>query len=194
MATSKAQIFNLALTLLGQMPISDPDSETDKRAILLRQTYDMCRQSLLEEHLWNFACKRAVLAPDTDTPDFDYAYQFTLPSDCLRIAKLYNKPSRYKEEGKKILSDENSISLIYIADITDPTYFPAIFSKLLAYELAINSEYGITLQSTMQQSLIVQKTNLLVKAKMVDAQKDGEKKVISSGTLDAANYPYGVID
>lgn len=194
MATSKVQIFNLALSLLGQMPISDPDSETDKRAIILRQVYDMCRQSLLEEHIWNFACKRAILAPDTDTPDFDYSYQFTLPSDYIRLAKLYDKPVRWKEEGKKLLADDNTINLIYISDVTDPTYFPSIFSKLLAYEIAINAEYGITLQTTMQQSLIIQKTNLLVKAKMIDAQKDGEKKRISSNVEDAANSAYGIIE
>lgn len=176
MATSKAQIFNLALTYLGEQPISNPDSDTDKKAIVLRQAYDMSRQALLEEHLWNFAVKRTTLAPESSAPDFEWDYSFVTPSDCIRIHKFFEGPTEHKEEGKKILCDQNVLNIIYIADITDTTFFPPMFSKILALDMAITAEYGITGQTKMQQSLLVQRQALLIKAKMVDAQKDNIKK------------------
>lgn len=191
MASSKAAIFNMALTLLGQEPISDPDSSDDARAIVLRQTYDICRQALLEEHLWNFALERTVLALDSTSPEFEYTNRFELPANCIRVVKMYDTPEQYKEEGNFVLSDTDSLNLIYVKNITDVTYFPALFTKVLAYDLAISCEYKITNNQNLQNSLIAQRQQALIKAKMVDAQKDQTNKSIKSGTSQARYKPYG---
>ena len=183
MATSKTQIFNLALTYLGEQPISNPDSDTDKRAIVLRQAYDMSRQALIEEHLWNFAIKRIALAPESTSPDFEWSYSFVTPSDCIRIHKFYNETGQYKEEGKNIVSNSNVMKIIYVADITDTTFFPPIFSKILALDIAITAEYGITGQNKQQASLLNQRQRCIIQAKMIDAQKDNINKQNKSNIL-----------
>jgi hypothetical protein len=191
MATSKTQIFNLALTYLGEQPISNPDSDTDKRAIVLRQAYDMSRQALLEEHLWNFAIKRIALAPESTAPEFEWDYSFVTPSDCIRIHKFYDETGQYKEEGKTIVSDSNVMNIVYVADITDTTYFPPIFSKILALDIAITAEYGITGQNKQQASLLTQRQKLIITAKMIDAQKDNIKKKNISLINNARYIPTG---
>lgn len=192
MATNKAQIFNFALTLLGQASISDPDG-SGVNETACRQVYDIVRQSLLEEHLWNFAIRRSTPATNATAPDFEYSYSFDIPSDCLRIHKLYNHTGAYKEEDGKILSDSDTLYLIYIKDVTDVPDFPPLFAKLLAIDVALAVEYRITNQSKMQGSLIQQRQQTLIKAKMVDAQKDGETKQLVANTEIAMSTPYGNI-
>lgn len=192
MATNKAQIFNYALTLLGQQSISDPDG-SGVNETACRQVYDMARQALLEEHLWNFAIRRSTPAPNVTAPDFEYSYSFNTPSDCLRIHKLYNHTGAYKEEDGTILSDSDTIYLIYVKDITNVPDFPPLFAKLLAIDIALSTEYRITNQSKMQASLMAMRQQTLVKAKMIDAQKDGETKKLIASTEIAMNTPYGDI-
>jgi ribosomal protein L24 len=190
MATSKAQIFSYVTTLLGQPSISNPDG-TDEAETACRQVYDISRQSLLEEHSWNFSLRRASLAPNSTAPAFDYLYSFNKPSDCLRILKMYNHRGRHKEEGGKILSDQNTMNLIYVKDITDVVEFPPLFSQLLAVDIAIAVEYRITNQNVMQNKLFTLRTQLLIKAKMIDAQKDNTPKKFKSNTKQAMYTPYG---
>jgi hypothetical protein len=194
MASSKAAIFNMALTLIGQEPISDPDSADDQRAIAMRQVYDICRLALLEEHPWNFAIERATLAPDVTAPEFEFDYQYTLPSNMVRTLKLYDSGTYFREEGSKLLTDSDSVYLVYVKNVTDVVLFPAMFTKVLAYDMAIAAEYKVTNQQNLQSSLLGQRQQALIKAKMVDAQRDNQRKNIKSKTKESRGTPYGDLD
>lgn len=189
---SKATIFNMALNLLGQDPIADPDGSGVPESAL-RQAYDICRKSLLEQHPWNFAIKRVALDKESEAPAMEYTAAFGLPSDCLRIIEVYNPTSSYKEEYGLILSDDSTMKIKYIRDEQDTSRFSALFTELLAYDIAIASEYKITNQQSLQQLLQTKRRELLIKAKMVDAQKDYNTKKLTNKSILAMDYPYGDI-
>ena len=91
MATSISQvdIFNMALTQLGALPVqSTTDNSKNARACL--QVYDFLRLAELRKPpYWNFAIATAQLAVNPTPPLFDRAYSYPLPGDYLMLADSY---------------------------------------------------------------------------------------------------------
>lgn len=190
---SKVEIFNMALTLLKQRPISDPNGDGGAETTL-RQIYDICRRALLEEHPWNFAVKRKALDLETDAPESEYDYAFSKPTNCLRIITVYNPASVWKEEDNNlIVTNDDTMDLIYVEDVTNPTFFSPLFVKTLCLELALLAEFAISGQQQLQQSLMTQRDKTKAVAKMVDGQKDAMTKKYGSNIITSSNRPYGDI-
>lgn len=104
MSQSQIDVCNNALMKIGSASITSLlDNSREARAC--SNAYDARRRAELRKHFWNFAMKRAVLAPDNFTPAFDFAYQFSLPVDCVRV-KFQNDPELdWVIEGRKILTN-----------------------------------------------------------------------------------------
>jgi hypothetical protein len=154
MAQSVTGIANRALQLLGAGSIMNLTDNTPEARECTR-CYDSCRRAELRKQVWNFATARVQLAPDTAAPAFDYAYQFSLPVDCVRII-LVNDPSLdWKEEGRKILTNAIQspfgygavaptatsgaapiLKLTYVYDVQDPTLFDPLFCELVSASMA----------------------------------------------------------
>lgn len=133
--TSKVEIINRALDLLGADIIEDPEQDIENARIMNR-AYDIVRKGLLRRYNWNCAKKRIQLAPDSAVPVFDFNQQFSLPADCLR--PILPKKSDWVVEGKKILTNEGTVlNLIYIRDITDENDMDASLVRVFAGELAV---------------------------------------------------------
>ena len=78
--TSTVDIANFALNSLGANNISTFD-ENSKPARLVNQRYNSVRDNVFRQHPWNCLIRRVELAKESDTPSFDYANQFALPTD-----------------------------------------------------------------------------------------------------------------
>ena len=87
---SQVDICNGALNQLGASTIISL-TEDSKNARILNQRYEMVRDRVFREHPWNCLIKRTKLAQDAATPAYEYSYQYTLPSDCLRVLKTYEQ-------------------------------------------------------------------------------------------------------
>lgn len=153
MAASNVAIANLALTKLGDLRILNLTDNT-KPAREVNAVFDMTRDYLQRRFSWRFCIKRANLAADTTVPLWDWAYQYPLPTDCMRILQVgqwYPTPDlsdlistggqEYVLEGKYILSNQaGPLKLRYLSRVTDPVQFDAAFdmafSAYLAYILA----------------------------------------------------------
>jgi hypothetical protein len=153
MAASNVAIANLALTKLGDLRILNLTDNT-KPAREVNAVFDMTRDYLQRRFSWRFCIKRANLAADTTVPLWDWAYQYPLPTDCMRILQVgqwYPSPDmsdlistggqEYVVEGKYILSNQaGPLKLRYLSRVTDPVQFDAAFdmafSAYLAYILA----------------------------------------------------------
>ena len=85
---SVVDICNSALNLLGASTISSL-TEDSKNARLCNQRYEPIRNRTFRSHAWNFATKRVQLAKDSTAPVVEFANQYTLPSDCLRVLKVH---------------------------------------------------------------------------------------------------------
>ncbi|MHC4605184.1 MAG: hypothetical protein ACYS6W_17855, partial [Planctomycetota bacterium] len=129
---------------LGAKRINDYTDATDTKpgAIQCRLHYEATRDSLLRSHWWRFASARAELSQDTETPDFEWDYQFKLPNDFLAMKSIYedrysNENLRsYALEGKMLLTNEDEMSIRYIKKVTDVTQFDPLFVKVLVLLLA----------------------------------------------------------
>lgn len=134
--TDKAQIFNLALGKIGDVLISDPEEGTEKGEETCRNHYDEIRKTLLEEHDWKFASKRAALALNTTDPVYGYDYSYIKPNDCITIRELSDLTYDWIEEDGNILTDMEDAYVRYTYDCEDTTRFSPSFNQCFATLLA----------------------------------------------------------
>jgi len=167
---SQVEICNRALIRLGADTITSL-TEDSKEGRLANAVYEQVRRDLLRSHPWNFAMKRVVLAALVTDPAFEYTYQYQLPSDCIRVWKLYDSNQTFKVEGGLLLTDESVVNLIYISDETNPELFDSLFVSLMVLKLAKELAFGITGQSSIVQVLEDEFNRLKREAKLFDGQE-----------------------
>lgn len=182
MAVSNIAIANRALTKLGAARIiSFGDNNEQARA--LQSMYEIVRDAELRAYTWNFSIKRAQLAALSEAPAFDWPRQFQLPSDCLRLlwaGDFYPGPNLsdltngldldYEVEGRVIMSRLPApLKIRYVAQITDPTQFDALFVEAFACKLAIELGETLTNSSTNRQEAWQEYQQAIRKALRADA-------------------------
>lgn len=184
---SRTSILNLAAIKLGGKTISSP-TDGSKMAIMGNAIYDQIRDSLLREHPWNFAIKRVALAEDAayDVP-YGYDYAFTLPSDCLRVLEHDADPQNYKIEGRRLLSDNDTETIRYIARIDDENQMDPMFQDIFATRLAAELCTSLTDSSTLKQLLDKEYESLLTRAKFSDTI-EGTADAFSESSWVNARY------
>lgn len=140
---SVVQMCNSALNQLGAASITALTDNT-KNARLCSERYPTVRDAVFRSHPWNCLIKRQTLAQDATAPTWGFAYQFTLPSDCLRLLGLNAYNSDHKVEGRKVLCNESSIKIVYISQITDPNEMDVLVRETISAGLASDIAYAIT--------------------------------------------------
>jgi hypothetical protein len=137
---SVTDICNAALVKLGEKRITDAGFATpeNERERLCNQNYERIRDRELRKNRWNFAIKRATLAPDEDEPVYGYDYAFTVPADMVRLIEIDETRKGYKLEGGKILTDVgDEINIRYVKKVTVVNEMDPIFRDALASALAV---------------------------------------------------------
>lgn len=171
---SKVGIINLALTQIGSARIASITEDTEQ-ARKANAVYDIVRDEVMAAHPWNFAIERTSLALLDDTPEFDYDYQFQLPSDCLRVLGTDTEEDEFEIAGDKILYDDDSINIKYIKKITDTTKYSPGFNIALAARLAAELAYPIADSRTLSEEMFKLYLDKLKIAKSQDAQESGSQ-------------------
>lgn len=180
---SVVDICNESMDLLGAATITSL-TQNSKEARLCNRNFELVRDAVLRAHPWNIAVTRASLAQDSATPAFGFLYQYTLPTNpyCLRVLSFwdstinndvaaYDSNVMYKIEGRKVLSNENSCRIIYLARIEDTEQYDSLLSSAIAHRLAAKTAYAITGSSTVAQSMQALYEQRLREAKSVDAME-----------------------
>lgn len=169
---SEVQIANIALSKLGAQPINAFTDDSNS-ARLANLTFSEIRDTVLRDHPWNCATKRASLAALATAPVWGYARQFQLPTDCLRVLGPEN-PNRepWKVEGRKILTDLAApLNILYIAQVTDPNEFDALFREALSARLAMEWAEPVSGNTTLQAQMAQLYAAKLRDARGVDGQE-----------------------
>ncbi|CAB4136923.1 hypothetical protein UFOVP315_3 [uncultured Caudovirales phage] len=141
---SKTGIANLALIHLGQPTINNIDTPGNSHgASTMALVYDDARQMTLRAGAWRFALRRDRISRDSATPTHSWAYQFTLPTNCMLLHQVGEDSEplevneSYKIEGRKIITDEEGpLAIVYVDDISDVSQFPSDFKFAMAAYLA----------------------------------------------------------
>lgn len=170
---SVVYICSAALLELGARPINSL-TESSEHARLCAGLWPIVRDDVLRSHPWNCAIKRTIVAADSDAPAYDYAYQFTLPSDWLRTLSVgeYGAESDYKAEGRKILCDDATLKLRYVYRNEDPETYDAMLVRAMTLAMSARMAYAVT-QSSSQHQLALQVLDQHMKrCRAVDGQDD----------------------
>ena len=181
MTQTVVDLCNSALQRVGAASIlSLSDNSPEARACTI--AYDSNRRDELRKHKWNFALARVILAPDSTAPVFDYDYQFTLPSDCLRVIRPNTADLDWQVEGRKILTnDSDTLYLRYIYDVTDVTQWDASFYNVCAAALAVDICEKLTQSNTKKQLLQSEYQDAVKVARRMDAFEGGPEDAPEDG-------------
>ena len=150
MATSKTEIANLALLKLGKNPITNIEDTGDHHAAIIRQAWDILRDSELRNHAWLFALKRILLPALAALPAFGYGRAYQLPPDFLRLVSINGEcapydPAAYSpaaymrwviENGKVLTDYPSPVQVRYVARVENTFEWDASFVELFACRLA----------------------------------------------------------
>lgn len=154
--TSETQIANRSLQRLGTSNRILGLTDDTRNGRACNACYVPLRDAELRKHYWNFAKKDSgALAPDDDAPgDPNYGYQYTLPSDFLRLVKQKGVGADWLIQGRKLLTnDGDTIYVKYIARITDPNLFDPLFCEMLSMKMADSMCEEITQSTSKQQAI-----------------------------------------
>jgi len=198
--TSTVSIVNNALNIIGGSNITELE-ENSKTARVMNQMYESIRDDVFRAHPWNCLIRRANLAQSVDTPAFDYAYQYALPTDpyCLRVLEFQNGSMTYPYEnlvgqgnkpffvieGRNILTDSGTARIKYIARITDPTQYDAGLISVLAARLASEAAYAITGSTSVVQFADALYERKLREARFSDATENATVRLEASDFIEA---------
>ena len=169
---SVIEICNRALDKLGQGSITSLGDGTTA-ANLCNRNYAVTRDQLLRDHPWNFAVRRAQLAPSAQAPSWGFSTKFPFPNDYLRLLEVYNLSTNdYQVEGRAILANGSVLKIRYIRRVDDPNEFDASFIDVLATRLAFQMCEAITQSNQKKQSLWEEFEDVLTRAKRADGQEN----------------------
>jgi len=179
---SQVQICNISLSKIGDYTISSL-TEGTKQAEYCNIHWENVRDSLLQSYAWNFATARVRLARLADIP-IGYDYQYQLPNDCLKVRKvstdgLFNGINLvdYKIEGRVLLTNEDTIYIKYTKQVSDTSYWTALFIKAFACELASLLAEPLGGAATSDKQLILNEFDAYItEARGVDFEEDNNEQ------------------
>jgi len=182
--TSAVEICNRALIRLGADLITSLTQDTVESRCCLA-VYDAIRRDLLRSHPWNFAVKRVSLAQSVDLPDFGFYYKYALPSDYLMLISLDEDNNDFKIEGGFLLTDSDTVDLVYIADVTDEAIFDSMFATMFALRIALEIGYKITGSTSIVETLKQEYRLVRAESRTKDGQEGTVDQFIDFDWLDS---------
>lgn len=176
-ALNETRLANQALGRIAAKRIASIDAETDTSVEFLEVTthFSQTRRALIRSHLWAFARSRETLSANTTDPPFEWDNAYDWPADCLRIRSPFDSDSpkrvsrySYDVEGRQIFSNENTMEIRYMADITDPTQWDALFAEVFVLTLALKLVMAIAKDRLLYVDIQTELAPLMAKVRQID--------------------------
>lgn len=173
----KVAICNLAITRIAGARITAL-SDTSVEAKHCSAIFELIAEEVMALGPWPSVRKRAVLAQLVETPAYEFTYTYQLPTDpkCLKVLRINDSKTgdtEYAIEGTKLLTNESSVSIKYIAYITDSETYDIYLRQAIVDRLVAELTYVTTGQlSAYKASLQYAETHAvaLLSASGVGAQ------------------------
>ncbi len=192
---SKAQIFNIALNILGVSTPLENANSSDNRAILLNNYYFLAKDYVLKDFDWNFASTFKELSL-VENPKLvsKYNYCYDYPNDCVCARDIFQKGDYRLQKfsiasvatGEKVIyTNAEQAILRYTRRIDKEIYFSCEFSMALAYYLASLTS-NVLVGSIQKGEAAYQKYSQIIKhAKVLNAGEGTEEIYDENTYLDA---------
>lgn len=176
---SKLSIINQSLILMGESAIADL---TLPVGIIANTLYETTKDSMLSDHRWRFAVKKAALVAAAGSPVNEWSYHFTLPTDMILLIRTY-PGSHYEIFENKLLTNSASVSIDYVFDPGENKY-PEYFLRALTHQLASDMALAVTNDKTLSQLMDQKASSYLSIAKHKDSQGRPSSAIQSRPYLD----------
>ena len=191
---SVVDICNGALNQLGASTILTL-TEDSKNARLCNARFTQVRDAVFRSHPWNCLQKRVQLAADTTAPAWGFTSAYTLPADCLRLLRILDYDSNHKVEGRKILTNNSSMKILYVARIEDPNEYDELLRETISAALAADIAYAVTSSNPVSINMYNLYQTKLKDARFVDAtegqntsQEDGMADVVDANDFLSSRF------
>ena len=151
----EVDICNAAFRKLGAADIVSLSDDTVEGR-LANSSYDDIRRQEFRRHIWSCLIERTTLAADSPVPAWGRANSFTLPANYLRLAPRYpedNAAVDWQIEGRKLLSDDDSLQIRFIADIEDVNRWDVLLREAVSCKLALEWAEKLTQSNTKKDAL-----------------------------------------
>jgi len=168
--TTAVEICNSALVKIGVEPIGS-FSEDSKAARVLATQYPLIRDSLLQDHYWNFAIKTVALAKLPTQDLGGRGTKFALPNDYEQAIKLLSNRF-YKIESGVLIAQEDVAILKYVWKNTDTSTYTSLFKEALAWAIAGDIAFLMVQSTTLADRVQETARKKKLDAASVDAQED----------------------
>lgn len=179
-STSLVDVWNRALTLVGEAPIRDI-ADQGPGATAIRAIYDHLRTTTLQAALWKFAVELQELPRNMNPPRFGWRYSYSLPAQpnkIIRTIGLFETfeatvPLReFDQASGTIHTDAETVYLRYVADVEDVNRMSPMFRELLAMEIATGIALSRTSSLSVRNQLLQLLPDVRTRAIAVDALED----------------------
>jgi hypothetical protein len=140
---TETEVVNQAFGRIGSKRITDYQTSNEPGGIVARLHYPQVRDALLRSFDWPFARARKTLSQHTDTPAFEWNYQYELPNDFLKMRADFDqndldKPEeRWEIEGTYFMTDNDAANIKYIKKVTSVSKFDPLFIEVLILKLSL---------------------------------------------------------
>ena len=141
MSIGYTDIGNLALNHVGEPPILNANDQDNDLARVIDLVFEPAIREMGRDHEWNCLKTRTELTQDAQPPAFGWAYSYTLPPQCIRVLRIngavVDQPyDLFEVEGRKILTNAETVKLQYIEFTDDTTKYDSLFVESLALLVA----------------------------------------------------------
>lgn len=189
---SAVEICNRALIRIGEDVITSLIDDSE-RARVCNSIYEEVLDSVMTEYPWNCAIQRASLQQLVDTPVWDFAYSYQLPTDpyCLRVISTDLDDDKdlypWQREGDTLVTDASAVNIKYLARVEDPNKIPPILRELISVRLAAEIAYPIVGDARLSASMWELYDKKAKQAKLADGQ-EGTPRRIDADDLTKVRY------
>jgi len=187
MAASEVSLANRALQILGVSQGIESLSQDHPNARTMTRVLEPRRQAMLRKYRWTFAIKRASVAADGDQTLWGDLNRYGKPNDFLRLLRDGDVPNVREdwkiEELFIVTGDSSPLEFRYVADITDPTQWDALFFEVLAHDMANETCKEVTGSTAAKQDIKDDLKTLLSEAKLVGAMEEDPTEAVDDDWL-----------
>jgi len=198
-ATTEVDIANMALTMLGQQPITDLDDDNNRANLVDKRLADV-RDTVLRSHHWNSCIKRASLTKDSTAPVWGYANRYPVPTDFIRLVDTEDDTTEYRiEAGNQgetaasyILSDDTEMNILYVANITTVSQMDSTLKHAFAIRLAAEIAVAVTGDAAQEAAMMQKYEIVLMEARFEDSSSHNSLETIRGGEWLSSRLGGGV--
>lgn len=141
-------IVQMALSAMGEAPVAatalvTPSTDTSKRARIMRENYDLVKETAMTKTSWRFLTAKSSLSKLSSDPLNKWAAAWQLPVDMLKVLHVW-PPTNYEIQRKRLYTNETAEVIIDYIRYLDEGDWPAWFVMYVKWKLVEGTINGIT--------------------------------------------------